>query len=343
MTRRETIHTVLRGERPPYVPWSFQFTAEARETLESHFAGDDLPLERRVGNHIGWVGGVGGEEDLGDGRFRDVYGVVWNRSIDKDIGVVDEPMLPEADVRAIDSLPFPDPGDPRFFDPIDEHIAQDPDDFRLFGIGFSLYERAWSFRGMESVMMDFIEAPEFLHALLDRIVEFNIAVVRKAVTYDIDAVYFGDDWGQQQGLQMGYDLWKEFIHPRLVRQYAAVRESGKYVVIHSCGDVDELFDDLVDIGVNLFNPFQPEVMDVASILAERRARPSFWGGLSTQQTLPSGSVDAVREESRHLLELGREGGYVFGPAHAVEGDVSLANMLAFIEEAQAQSGAPKTL
>jgi uroporphyrinogen decarboxylase len=154
--------------------------------------------------------------------------------------------------------------------------------------------------------------------------------------YDIDAVYFGDDWGQQHGLQVGPAHWREFVYPQLKRMYGKVRDAGKYVFIHSCGDVDELFDDLVGIGLNCFNPFQPEVMDVYELLPRYRDRLTFHGGLSTQQTLPYGTQDDVRAETRRLLELGREGGYILSPAHAVEGDVPLENMLAFIDEVQAQ-------
>ena len=76
--------------------------------------------------------------------------------------------------------------------------------------------------------------------------------------------------------------------------YAAVREAGKFVMIHSCGDVDELFDDLIAIGLNCFNPFQPEVMDVYELLPRYRGRLAFHGGLSTQRTLPFGSAEDVR-------------------------------------------------
>jgi uroporphyrinogen decarboxylase len=115
-----------------------------------------------------------------------------------------------------------------------------------------------------------------------------------------------------------------------------VRDAGKYVFIHSCGDVDELFDDLIGIGLNCFNPFQPEVMDVAALMKQYRGRLTFHGGLSTQKTLPYGMVEDVRRETEWLLELGREGGYIFAPAHDVEGDVPLENMLAFIEVVQGQ-------
>ncbi len=114
-------------------------------------------------------------------------------------------------------------------------------------------------------------------------------------------------------------------------RYAVAEDAGKFVTIHSCGDVDELFDDLVAIGLNCFNPFQPEVMDVESLMQQYRGRLAFHGGLSTQKTLPYGTVRDVRDETRWLLNLGRDGGYIFAPAHSVEGDVPLENMLAFIE------------
>jgi uroporphyrinogen decarboxylase len=110
------------------------------------------------------------------------------------------------------------------------------------------------------------------------------------------------------------------------------------VFIHSCGDVDDLFDDLIGIGLNCFNPFQPEVMDVAALHQQYRGRLTFHGGLSTQRTLPYGTEDDVRRETERLLEMGREGGYIFAPAHDVEGDVPLENMLAFINVVQNQLG-----
>jgi uroporphyrinogen decarboxylase len=203
-------------------------------------------------------------------------------------------------------------------------------------MGFTLFERAWTLRGMENVFMDFVENPEFMHKFLDTIADWNIAQVNKAVSYDIDAIAFGDDWGQQHGLLMGPQLWHEFIAPPLKRMYDAVHAAGKKVFIHSCGDVDELFPDLIRMGVNCFNPFQPEVMDATELLNTYRGKLSFLGGLSTQRTLPFGSVQDVKNETKHLLEIGAAGSYILSPAHSVEGDVRLENMLAFIETAQRQ-------
>jgi uroporphyrinogen decarboxylase len=338
MTRREVVRSVLEHRRPPYVPWSFGFTLEAREKLEAHFGrSGSEELRELLGDHLIRLGSeMGVSEPAGEGRVRDVFGVVWDRRIDKDIGNVEGCVLERPTLRG---YRFPDPLDSRYFQDIPEKLRRYGERFRVFEIGFSLWERAWTLRGFTNLFLDFYDHPAFVRDLLGSIADWNITQLRHALDFDIDAVLFGDDWGQQRGLQMGPRLWGEFILPQLERMYAVAKKAGKFVFIHSCGDVDELFDQLIGIGLDCFNPFQPEVMDVYDLLERYRARLSFFGGLSTQKTLPYGTPEVVRRESARLLEAGSGGGYLFSPAHDVDGDVPLENMLAFIEAAQAQRGA----
>ena len=138
MTKRDVIKRVLEGDRPPYVPWSFSFTIEAHEKLARHFGVSDL--EPVLHNHLLWMGNaVVFFEDLGRDRVRDAFGVVWDRTVDKDIGNVAQPQLVEPDLSR---YAFPNPEDDRCVADMPEKIEKHGDRFRIFSIGFSLYERA---------------------------------------------------------------------------------------------------------------------------------------------------------------------------------------------------------
>ena len=334
MTKREVVRLAIECKRPPYVPWCVWLTVEAREKLVDYYRNDDL--SEVLHDHIVALGTRDDYfVDIGEGRVRDYFGVVWDRSVDKDIGQPSQDVLPEP---ALKDYRFPDPLNPGFFESIPDQLDRFGGRFRIFNVGFSLYERAWTMRGMTNLMMDFHDHPDFVDELLNTIADYNIAQVRKALEYDIDAVMFGDDWGRQRGLQMSPGHWRRFIRPVLRRMCGVVREADKLVMIHSCGKVEELFDDLIEIGLNCFNPFQPEVMDVFALKKQYHGRLAFYGGLSTQRTLPYGTPEDVGEQTRRLIEMGSDGSYICAPAHSVESDVPVENIVAFLGALQAQPG-----
>jgi uroporphyrinogen decarboxylase len=335
MSKRDVVIEALRFRPVPYTPWDWGPTSQCAQRLREYLRTDDL--EPLLDPHFLSLGAaIGRSEPVDENHVRDRYGVVWDRTVDKDIGTpCDWPIRTPAD---LDGYEFPDAGDPSWYAGIPKALARHPDRFSIYCLGFSLYERGWTLRGMVDLLMDMVDRPAFVERLLDRIVEHNLQQVHTALEQGVDAVYFGDDYGQQRGLIFGIDHWRHFIKPRLARMFAPVREAGKFVTMHSCGCVQELFDDLVEIGLNMFNPFQPEVMDVFALLPRYHGRLAFHGGMSVQKILPFGSEDEVRRQTRKLIEAGGAGGYVFSPSHAVPYDVPPRNLVAMVEELKSQPG-----
>ncbi len=334
MTNRERVWASLRHEQPDRCPYTIGFTQKARQNMVEYFG--DADFAARLNNCMYTIAANPGprQGEIEPGFWRDEFGVIWNRTVDRDIGVVDNCLLPE---RTLEGYEFPDPYDPQKFAGFGQRLAASKGRFVEFAIGFSLFERAWTLRGMENLLVDMLEAPQFAHQLLEAICDYNCALVEQALEYEIDGVHFGDDWGCQRGLIMGPDMWREFLKPHLARQYGLAKARGKAVSIHSCGMVTEVIPDLIEIGVDLFNPFQPEVMDVYWMKRTYGDRLSFWGGISTQQLLPYGTPQEVREVARRMMaEVGRDGGYVLAPAHSIPGDAKPENIAALMEVVEEQ-------
>jgi len=334
MNRKERVTASLAHMQPDKVPYHLDFTAPARAAMASWY-GDDH-FEESLGNCLlmletepadSWQR-VAGEV------WRDQFGVQWDRSIDSDIGNVCGVAITRENLMTYE---FPDPADPARFAGWEEKIAHRGDLFVVANLGFSLFERAWTLAGMENILMAMVDEKSFVNELLDRILDFNLKVIEKACAFPIDAMRFGDDWGQQSGLITGRALWKELIGPRVEKMYRLTRARGKRVFIHSCGKVEELFPDLIESGVDVFNPFQPEVMDVYAMKRRFGDRLSFFGGISTQKTLPYGTVRDVKDEVKRLLDaVGKDGGYIASPAHAIPKDAKPENIAAMIEVLQGQ-------
>ena len=194
--------------------------------------------------------------DLGNGMFKDMFGVTWDKGAQEgDFGIAKIHPIPEAE---IDDYVFPEP-DEKLIREKCERLAAQPDKFTMYIIGFSLYERLWTLHGTFNTLTDFLEEPEIIEEVLDRIVEYNCKVVDIVAQYPIDCIFYGDDWGQQRGLQMDYPVWKKFLKPRLKVMYDHVKKYGMYVAQHACGDNREVFPDLVELGLDIYNTFQPEV------------------------------------------------------------------------------------
>ena len=147
----------------------------------------------------------------------------------------------------------------------------------------------------------------------------------------VDGVRVGEDWGLQQGLIMGPRLWKKFLKPRLKMLYAAIRRKGLRVMIHSCGDIAEIMPYLIELGVEVVHPVQPEAMDVSFLQREYGRDLVFYGALGSQSTLVYGNPKDIVAEARGRLTLFKDGGYILGPAGAISTDARPETVIALTD------------
>ena len=335
MNNRQRVLTALAHRQPDTVPYDIGFTEPARVKMAAYYGDQDF--EAKLGNCFTWFRPHPNDVRyilVGTDIWEDEFGVRWNRSIDKDIGVPCNKLIGPDN---IDDYEWPDPHDPTRYDFIDKAIPRAKDNAILVSLGFALFERAWTLVGMEELLMYMLTDKDFVNRLLDKLVEYNLGIIEHACSLDIDIFRFGDDWGQQQGLIMGIDLWREFVKPRIRKMYELVKSKDKHVMIHCCGKIDGILAELIECGLDIFNPFQPEVMNVFEVKKLYGDRLSFYGGISIQRTLPYGSVDQVKEEVRRLVAVvGEDGGYIASPSHDIPADARPENIAAMIEVLQEQ-------
>ena len=189
---------------------------------------------------------------------------------------------------------------------------------------------------MSEALVNMIAEPEMTMSFLDRVEEHHHKLLDIVLSYDeIEAVYFGDDWGQQNGLIMGPTLWKEMIKPGMKRLFERVKSKGKYVVLHSCGDLRQIMPDLIDMGVDVYNTVQPEIYDLDMLKREYGKDLTFYGGISTQQFMPFATPEETKEMTKRVIDkMASGGGYILSPTHAVTPDIPLENVEAMIQVAK---------
>jgi uroporphyrinogen decarboxylase len=203
--------------------------------------------------------------------------------------------------------------------------------FALASVGFALFERAWSLCGMEDLLCYMLTDPGAVAALFNKLTAYNLKKLRIALEYGFDGVIFGDDWGQQKGLIMGAPLWRKLIKPFVAAMYAEVKSKGKFIAQHTCGDNREILDDLIDIGLNVYQTFQPEIYGMSPFKEKYAGRLTIWGGISTQTQLPFLTPAEVYGITKNAIAiLGKGGGYIAAPTHDAPADIPPENIEAMI-------------
>jgi uroporphyrinogen decarboxylase len=188
--------------------------------------------------------------------------------------------------------------------------------------------------------MDMVLRPEFVETLLDRILyEWNLPIIDQQLALGVDGFYFADDWGSKTSLMFSAAMWRRFIKPRLTVCYRRCKEANAFVGQHSDGNILEIFPDLIEIGLDIFNPVQPSVYDPNMVKEKYGDRVTLYGGIDVETTLPFGTPDEVRAAVRERAErLGKGGGYILQSSHTIIDDVPMENIVAYIEACHELAG-----
>ncbi len=344
MTPRENILKTLRREGFENVPVDFVLCDSQIADFEKRFEHKDYesyfgmchrPFEMNVQRNYTFGADQFKRESLPDSTVFDEYGIGHSKGSSAAFHMtrMHHP-LKGAGLNEILDYPYPTVPENEL-----AKITQKVNELHSKGLAsfafmqMTVWEAAWYLRSMEELMIDMMMQDEKATALLDIITQFAIS---KATTYakaGVDILSLGDDIGTQNTIMIDVELWEVWLKTRLAKVIDAAKKINPNIIIfyHSCGHITPFIDQLIEIGVEVLNPIQPECMSFDEVHDKFGDRLSFWGTLGTQELLPFGTKEEVFEITlSRLNKSGEKGGLVIGPTHMVEPEVPWENLTAII-------------
>ena len=331
---REIVYQSLRFEQPAVCPYYIWIDKEMVRSLSEiygaeNFLGPAGGTKTFAGSYTSMAEILALPVRDSEDRYTDEFGTEFRRG---SILHLERPALSGPSLKGYE---FPDLSTDEHFTAFDNWLTVNSQRFKIVQLGLMFWERTWYMRGMENIMMDMHLHPKFVGELLDGLEAVCTTIIDKLLRDyggQIDGIGFSEDYGTEKSLMINPKTWREFIKPRLGRMAERIRAGGKVVYIHSCGHVRPIIGELIEIGVNMLQPLQPEAMDIFEIKREFGKDLCLMGGISTQQTLPYGSVaDVKKEVAACLKHMACGGGYVMAPAKPIMPGVPLQNARALID------------
>jgi uroporphyrinogen decarboxylase len=244
------------------------------------------------------------------------------------VEVVKCPLENATSVQDVEAYAFPDPYAPGRMEKARRDIERFGNDYFVIGdCELSLFELAWHLTGLEKYLIDMTCEEAYIEALNDKVEYFTTGLAEQLVRAGVDAIWLGEDLGSQVSTLISPDIWRErfrFRHERVIKKLKAINP-GLIIIMHSDGAVAPLLDDFIEMGIEVYNPVQPDVpgSDPKELKQKYGDRICFFGGIDQQRMLPEGNRTTIENEMRLRAEiLGKEGGYLMAPAHIIQADVS---------------------
>lgn len=326
LTPKERMRRAVRYEAVDRLPTQINYTAGMGAVMAQHYGVSPVELPAFLGNHMLRVDLCFPERLSDDGRLRYDW---WGAGHDTQEEGYFVAFSPLRDAPDLDAYDWPDPLAAGLLDDAQKRVAQYGDTYFVTpNFGFALFERAWALRGFDTMFLDMAADPAYTEELLDRVIDIQLKLIHRYLELGVDGAYFGDDYGAQKNLLFSPRMWRKYIKPRLAKLFAPFSERGLPVMMHSDGQIQKILPDLVEIGLTVLNPVQPEVLEHPWLHTTFDGRLAFYGGISTQTVLPHGSPDDVITAIRQAVhDLAPDGtGLIISPSHRMMTDIPLANV-----------------
>jgi len=353
MTHKERLLTAINHEEPDRVPINAWYTPEAEKKMCRHLgveydeakgqktagAGGPLPFLMDHDFLITSVGPCTGFYLKPDPEYTDEWGIGRKWLKHSSGGAFTEIVRhPLADITDPAEFTMPDFSRPDRYDCARALIDEYGEEYGIMGgCACTLFELAWFLRGIEQVMCDLVANKDFCHAYLDKLLGWVQTAGRELVKLGVDIIWIGDDVGMQDRMLISPEIFREFFKPRYAKLFAEWKAINPRVKIafHSDGYIYPIIGDLIEIGLDILNPVQPKCMDPAEVKRDFGDRLTLWGTVDVQEVLPFGSPEDVANEVKlRLRTAGPGGGLIIGPAHRIQPEVSVENILAFYSTAR---------
>ena len=354
MNSRERVLKAINYQQPDRPPIFATFTPQVAEMMatELNFPQEppiDSLLSSRI-SHMGLLTHLGNDcvgisacapndfptRQMDDGTLVNEWGMKF-----KTVGLYNEfceyPLAHAEKVEDVINYPFPDPFAEGRYDAALEAVEKYSNDYAIIAdLECSIFETAWYLVGLEKFLVDLSMEKSYVAELLDKIAKINTEIGIQLIKTGADIIWCGDDFGTQQGLIMSLEMWRRTFKPRIKKMFEEFRKVNPNVKIawHSCGAVSQLFHDFIEIGLDIINPIQPlaKGMDPQYLKDTFGDKLVFFGGIDVQDLLPNKTPQEIKDEVRKRIDiLGKGSGYIVAPAHNIQPDTSVDNILAFFK------------
>lgn len=366
-TREQLTLDVIARKNTSYLPSMIEFSNLDKKMEAAHYLGmtTETEIDAYLGNHIKWTAHLDDvptkqlhyEARMAEAeragriridRARNRVVDPWGMEFELDAtgynnlahpleGLEDDPGL--LDSYSAPPIPADSAARDQLFHCAEADLKEYSGDYLVMVSGYNgIWEKSYNLVGMEDFMCLLLTDPDLACAVMDKVCDYKVEMAREIGRRGFRIGHYGDDLGTQVSTLFSEEVFVKYLKPRIARVFAAFKESGIPVQMHSCGAITPFIPHLIEIGLDVLEPVQT-CMDIRFLKREYGQDLTFYGGVDTQELLAFGTPERVREETLRTIDiLGKNGGYICGPSQEIMDNVPVENVIALADAIRESRG-----